>query len=438
MTARGLIIAAPHSGAGKTTVTLALLAALKRRGVAVRAAKAGPDYIDPAFHEAVIGSASVNLDSWAMPPALLDALAAHAADGADIFVIEGVMGLFDGAAGAPGRRGATADLAVHFRLPVVLVVDVSRQAQSAAALVRGFAEHDPAVRIAGVILNRVGSELHRALAADAIAALGIPVFGAVPREQAFALPERHLGLVQAREHSDLKILIDRLAAMAKSHCDLDALVAAAAPLATSIMPGAPTLPPPGQRIALAADQAFSFIYPHAVEAWRHAGAEVLTFSPLADEPPPQRADACWLPGGYPELHAEALAGARGFSEGLRRFAQTRPVHGECGGYMLLGQSLEDATGRTHAMTGLLGHSTSFGKRKLHLGYRSARLLSDGVLGRSGTILRGHEFHYATLQSAGSDEPFAEIADAQGHPLGKAGGRRGRVSGTFFHAIAREG
>jgi cobyrinic acid a,c-diamide synthase len=441
MTARGLVIAAPHSGAGKTTVTLALLAALKRRGIAVRAAKAGPDYIDPAFHEAVTGSASVNLDSWAMPAMLLDSLVAGAAGGIDIFVIEGVMGLFDGApgaAGAPGRRGATADLAAHFRLPVVLVIDVSRQAQSAAALVRGFAAHDPNVRVAGVILNRVGSERHRALVAEAIAALGIPVLGAVPREQAFVLPERHLGLVQAREHSGLKILIDQLATMAESRFDLDALLAGAAPLSPSATPCAPALPPPGQRIALASDQAFSFVYPHAIDAWRRAGAEVLTFSPLADEPPPDHADACWLPGGYPELHAQALAAARRFSEGLRRFAQTRAVHGECGGYMVLGQSLEDAAGCTHAMTGLLGHSTSFAKRKLHLGYRSARLLSDCVLGGAGTTLRGHEFHYASMQSDGGDAPFAEIADAEGRPLGKTGGRRGKVTGTFFHAIACEG
>jgi cobyrinic acid a,c-diamide synthase len=441
VTARGLIIAAPHSGAGKTTVTLALLAALKRRGVVVRAAKAGPDYIDPAFHEAVTGAASVNLDSWAMSATLLDALVAHATGSADFFIIEGVMGLFDGApgaVGAPGRRGATADLAAHFQLPVVLVIDVSRQSQSAAAVVRGFAAHDPAVHIAGVILNRVGSERHRALVAEAIAALGIPVLGAVPREQAFALPERHLGLVQAVEHPHLKTLIDRLAATAENHFDLAALLATAAPLSIDVTPCAPALPPPGQRIALASDQAFSFVYPHAIEAWQRAGAEILTFSPLADELPPEHADACWLPGGYPELHAGSLAAAQRFANGLRRFAQTRPVHGECGGYMVLGQSLEDATGRIHAMTGLLGHSTSFAKRKLHLGYRSAQLLSDCVLGRGGTILRGHEFHYASLQAGGLDEPFAEIADAEGCPLGKAGGRRGRISGAFFHAIAREG
>jgi cobyrinic acid a,c-diamide synthase len=437
VSARGLIIAAPHSGAGKTTATLALLAALARRSIVVRAAKAGPDYIDPAFHAAVTGSASVNLDSWAMSATLLDTLAAQAADGADIVLIEGVMGLFDGAPGEPRRRGTTADLAAHYGLPVILVMDVARQAQSAAATVRGFAAHDPTVHIAGVILNRVASERHRALVADAIAALEIPLFGALPRDAALSLPERHLGLVQAGEHPDLPGLIDRLAATAERHFDLDAIAACAAPFNFATQPnnGALSLPPPGQRIALASDRAFSFVYPHVVGAWRKAGAEILRFSPLADEPPPENADSCWLPGGYPELHAAALSGARRFSAGLRRFAQTRPVHGECGGYMVLGESLEDASGRRHAMTGLLGHATSFAKRKLHLGYRTARLLNDGVLGQNGTLVRGHEFHYASLIAAGDDAPFADVADSEGRAMPKTGGRRGRVTGTFFHAIA---
>jgi cobyrinic acid a,c-diamide synthase len=433
--ARGLIITAPSSGAGKTTVTLALLAALRRSGLVVRAAKAGPDYIDPGFHAAATDAASINLDSWAMPANLLESLAKQAAGSADIFVIEGVMGLFDGATGELGRRGATADLAARFGLPVVLVVDVSRQAQSAAALVRGFASHDPAASIAGVILNRVGSERHRMIVAEAVSALGIPVLGAVPRDVALTLPERHLGLVQAGEHSDLNVLIDRLADMAERHLNIDAIIATATPLSVAAAASAPGLPPPGQRIALARDDAFSFIYPHLVESWRRAGAEIIPFSPLADEPPPERADSCWLPGGYPELHADALAAARQFYDGLQHFAETRPVHGECGGYMVLGQSLEDAAGRTHTMTGLLGHATSFAKRKLHLGYRSARLLSDSVLGSSGTRLRGHEFHYATLTSAGSDAPLVEVTDSAGCAPSWEGGRRGRVTGTFFHVIA---
>ncbi len=436
MTARGLIVAATHSGSGKTTVTLAIVAALMRRGIAVRTAKAGPDYIDPAFHAATTGAPSVNLDSWAMTPALLDAMAAQAAAGADIFVVEGVMGLFDGAGGgATGRRGATADLAAHFNLPVLLVLDVSRQAQSAAAVVRGFASHDPAVHIGGVILNRIASERHRALIADAVAARGVAILGALPRDAALALPERHLGLVQAGEHADLAPLIDRLAAAAERHLDLDAIMAGAAALTIGSSNVAPALPPPGQRIALAQDRAFSFVYPHLLAAWRGAGAEILPFSPLADEAPPADADCCWLPGGYPELHAGALATAQRFQNGLRHFAETRPVHGECGGYMVLGQSIEDADGRHHAMTGLLGHATSFARRKLHLGYRTARLLSDSVLGRSGTVVRGHEFHYASLVSAGDDTALAVLSDAAGRTLDDGGGRRGRVTGTFFHVIA---
>ncbi len=441
MNARALIVAAPHSGAGKTTITLALLAALQRRGIKVRAAKAGPDYIDAAFHSAVTGTATPNLDTWAMPPPLLDALLAKAAAAADIVIIEGVMGLFDGANGPPGRRGATSDLAALFRVPAILGVDISRQAQSAAALVRGFAIHDPAVRIAGVILNRVASDRHRAMVAEALAATGIPVLGALPRNSPAHLPERHLGLVQACEHSELAALLEQLAAAAERHLDIEAIMACAAAPALTVRigtrPPLPALPPPGQRIALAQDEAFSFIYPHLTAAWRDAGAEIVTFSPLADEPPPRDADCCWLPGGYPELHAGRLAAATRFGNGLQRFAETRPVHGECGGYMVLGVGLEDAAGRCHAMTGLLGHATSFAKRKLHLGYRRARLLCDTVLGPKGAIVRGHEFHYACLSESGGDPPIAEIGDAAGLPLGQTGGRRGHVTGAFFHAIAAE-
>jgi cobyrinic acid a,c-diamide synthase len=443
MTARGLVIAATASGSGKTTVTLGLLAALRRRGIAVRAAKAGPDYIDPCFHAAATGAPSVNLDSWAMPPALLEALAGEAAAGAEFLLMEGVMGLFDGAAAGAApvlsrRTGSTADLAARFGLPVLLVLDIAGQSQTAAAVVRGLAAHDPAVRIAGVVLNRVGSQPHRALAGDAIAALGIRHFGAIPRDAALALPERHLGLVQAGEHRDLTERLSHLADMAERHLDLDGIMAATAPLGVAARRCAPALPPPGRRIALAADAAFTFVYPHILAGWRRAGAEIVTFSPLADEPPPDACDACWLPGGYPELHAAALAGARRFREGLRSFAATRPVHGECGGYMVLGDSLEDVNGVVHPMTALLGHATSFANRKLHLGYREARLCADTPLGPAGSTVRGHEFHYASLAAPGGDAHFADLADAEGCPLGGAGGRCGHVTGTFFHAIAASG
>jgi len=435
VTARGLIVAAPRSGAGKTTVTLSLLAALRRRGIAVQAAKVGPDYIDPAFHGAATRCPSINLDSWAMPPALLDALMGDAASRAEMLVVEGAMGLFDGIEAAPRRNGSTADLAARFGLPVLLVVDVSGQSQSAAALIRGFATHDPEVAIGGVILNRVGSERHRSLVSGAISALGIPILGSIARDESLSLPERHLGLVQASEHGDIEARLAFLADLAERHLDLDGIVTLAA--SPRIAPGhsAAAIRPPGMRIALAQDDAFTFIYPHLIEGWRRERAEIITFSPLADEAPPETCDVCWLPGGYPELHAGRLASAHHFRESLARFATTRPVHGECGGYMVLGESLEDGDGVSHAMTGLLGHATSFAQRKLHLGYREARLLANSPLGTEGSCVRGHEFHYATLTATGNDSPFAELADGQGRPLGMTGGQRGNVTGTFFHAIA---
>lgn len=433
----GLLISAIRSGAGKTTVTLGLLAALTRRGTRLRSTKVGPDYIDPAFHAAATGAPCVNLDSWTMPPPLLQALMAQTADSTDLVAVEGVMGLFDGVPAAAGRDGSSASIAAQFRLPVLLVLDVTAQSQSAAAVVRGFATHDPNVRVAGVVLNRVGSERHRRLITDAISALNIPVVGSVPRDATLALPERHLGLVQAGEHGDLVTRISALADMAEKHLDLDAILALATPIETSLLRGhAPALPPPGQRIALASDAAFSFIYPHLIDGWRDAGAEIVRFSPLANEAPPEDCDSCWLPGGYPELHAGALAAAATFRDGLARFAQTRPLHGECGGYMVLGEGLEDANGHRHAMTGLLSHTTSFHKRKLHLGYREARLLADSAIGPAGTIVRGHEFHYASLTDTGRDDALVELVNADGLPLPERGGRRGHVTGTFFHAIAR--
>lgn len=433
---RGLLIAAPRSGSGKTLVTLGTLAALLRRGMAVRAAKSGPDYIDPAFHAAAARADSLNLDSWAMPPALLDGLMQTATEGAELLVIEGAMGLFDGIAGVPGRSGSAADLARRYGLPVVLVLDVSGQSQTAAAVVRGLAAHDPGVTVAAVVLNRVGSERHRAAIADAISPLGIAVVGAIPHDPALSLPERHLGLVQASEHADLGRLLERLAQSVARNLDLDALIACARPLRPVAAEARPRLLPPGQRIALAFDRAFSFVYPHMVDGWRRMGAEIVRFSPLADQPPPSDCDCCWLPGGYPELHAAALAGAHRFRDGLAWFAATRAVHGECGGYIVLGRSLEDADGTVHAMTGLLGHTTSFAKRQLHLGYREAVLRVDSPIGPAGARVRGHEFHYVRLLAAGPDEPLVSLSDGAGRPLGDAGSRRGNVTGTFFHAIAR--
>ena len=437
--AKGLILAAPRSGSGKTTVTLGLAAALKARGLTVAVAKSGPDYIDPAFHAAATGRPVLNLDSWAMPAGLLDGLLAEAANGADILIIEASMGLFDGAdvgAAPPGASGRAADLAARYDLPVVLVTDVSGQSQTAAAVARGFMGFEPGVDIAGIILNRCGSAKHEAGIRPAMAAIGLPVVGSLLRDAKLTLPERHLGLVQAQETGDLAARISELAALATARFDLDAILATARPIRPSAA-DMPAIRPPGQRIAVAKDAAFTFLYPHLLAGWRAQGAEISFFSPLSDEAPDEAATACWLPGGYPELHGAALAAAGRFKAGLRAFAQTRPVHGECGGYMVLGATVTDAAGQTHEMVRLLNHATSFAVRKMHLGYRRARLLSDNPLGPQGMRLRGHEFHYATVSDPGDDQPFVELADAKGLPLGTAGSRRGQVTGSFFHLIAPE-
>lgn len=434
MSPPGLMIAAPASGSGKTTVMLGLLRALAEDGVTVQPFKNGPDYIDPAFHRAACGRASFNLDSWAMDEGLLAAIAAHAAD-ADLVLAEGSMGLFDGVAqpGASGT-GASADLARRMGWPVVLVLDVSGQAQSAAATALGFARLDPRVSLAGVILNRVASPRHERLVRSGLEAAGIAVLGALPRRNDLTLPERHLGLVQAVEHPDLDRRIGEYAAFVRAHLDLAALRRSAVAIGGEQTDSGRLPSPPAQRIAIAQDAAFSFLYPHLLEGWRQAGAEILPFSPLADEAPATTADLVWLPGGYPELHAGTLAAAETFLNGLRRHAETRPVHGECGGYMMLGEALVDKGGTSHRFAGLLGLVTSHAERRMHLGYRRARLLAPVAGLPAGARLTGHEFHYSTILSQ-TDAALAEVTDAEGKTVTETGSVRGRVTGSFFHLIA---
>lgn len=430
----GLMISAPSSGTGKTTVMLGLSRALADDGLIVQPFKSGPDYIDPAFHHAACRRASFNLDTWAMRKGLFDAIVSRAAT-ADICVAEGSMGLFDGVAtrGLVGF-GSSAETARRMGWPVVLVLDVSGQAQSAAATALGFSRYDPETPIAGVILNRVASPRHERLTRLGMARAGLPVLGALPRRGDLTLPERHLGLIQAAEHPDLDAAIAGYAAFLREHVDLEAIRAAAAgttPAATGDLPR-----PPAQRIALAQDAAFSFTYPHVLEGWRAAGAEIFPFSPLADQAPDPSADLVWLPGGYPELHAGRLAAATHFMHALRAFAETRPVHGECGGYMVLGQSLIDKDGISHRMAGLLGLVTSYETRRLHLGYRRATLTAALPGHDPATVLRGHEFHYLTILEQ-PDEPLAIVQDADGATVPETGSRRGKTTGTFFHLIAAE-
>ncbi|SDU48735.1 cobyrinate a,c-diamide synthase [Stappia sp. ES.058] len=426
--AAGLLIAAPNSGAGKTTLTLALLRALKTAGVNVASAKSGPDYIDPRFHEAASGRTCVNLDAWAMSADHIRGLASRFGEDAELLLVEGAMGLFDGASDG---SGSAADLAAILNIPVVLVVDCAKQAQSVAALVRGFRDHRADISISGLILNRIGSPRHEAMLRSALRPLGIPVLGAVPRDSALALPERHLGLVQADEHAELGAFLDAAATICAQHIDLDGLRALSTPVAAA--PGASLLPPPGQRIAIASDIAFAFCYPHLLGSWRAAGAELTVFSPLADEAPDASADAVYLPGGYPELHAGRLAAATRFLDGLRAAASRGAlVYGECGGYMTLGQGLRDADGTRHAMAGLLPLETSFATRKLQLGYRVLTPTSDTTFAGP---LSAHEFHYASTTREGAAERLFSAVDATGTQLADMGLRVGNVMGSFAHIIA---
>ncbi|MBR9864012.1 MAG: cobyrinate a,c-diamide synthase [Rhodobacteraceae bacterium] len=416
----GLILSAPGSASGKTTLTLGILRALKQRGVAVRSAKSGPDYIDPRFHAAASGADCLNLDAWAMTADRIRNLAA----GPDMLLIEGAMGLFDGA--PPDGKGAVADLARILNLPVVLILDVSHQAQSVAAVAKGFATLDPEVGIAGIILNKVGSPRHERMLRLALAPLGIPVLGAVHRMKSLKTPSRHLGLVQAEEHPDLEAFLDQAATVAAGSIDMETLLKLPAPLQNP-QSTATGLPPPAQRIAVAADTAFAFAYPHLLQDWRNQGAELSFFSPLADEAPPE-CDLVFLPGGYPELHAGKLAANSRFLTGLRK---STAIYGECGGYMVLGDGLVDASGTRHRMAGLLRLETSFASRKLHLGYRN--LSPCG--GPWDTALKAHEFHYATTLKATGD-PLFGATDAEGTALPPMGLRAGTVSGSFAHVIDR--
>ncbi len=427
----GILISAPSSGTGKTTVMLGLLRALAEDGLKVQPFKSGPDYIDPAFHHAAARRPAFNLDTWAMPPALAGGISEQA-QGADIVVAEGSMGLFDGVA-TRGENGfgSSAETALMMGWPVVLVIDVGGQAQSAAATALGFKTYNPDLPFAGVILNRCASPRHERLARLGMDKAGMNVLGVLPRRGDLTLPERHLGLIQAVEHPDLEEAITGYASFLREHVDLDAIKAAAR--AGDAKTG--TLPkPPAQRIALARDAAFSFTYPHLLTGWRNAGAEILPFSPLANEAPDPSADLVWLPGGYPELHAGKLAANQTYLNGLRKHAVTKPVHGECGGYMALGTALIDKDGTRHEMAGLLGLVTSYEKRKFHLGYRQATLNAPMLGFDTGARLRGHEFHYTTILEE-PDQPLAQVGDADGNPVPETGSIKGHVTGTFFHLIA---
>ncbi|HEX9535067.1 MAG TPA: cobyrinate a,c-diamide synthase [Stellaceae bacterium] len=439
MTGRGLILAAPASGNGKTLVAAGLARLLLRRGLSVATAKSGPDFVDPTFHAAASGKPCLNLDIWGMRPATLAALVADLEADADIVLCEGVMGLFDGT-GRDGEAGSTAELARVTGWPVVLVVDARGQGASVAALLRGFANHYPSVPLAGVIFNRVSSERHGALLAGA-AARHLPhlaCLGTLPADPGLVLPSRHLGLVPAAENSDAEAVIERCAAHIGASVDVERLLNLALRSVFSPTARAVPMPPLGRRIAVARDEAFCFPYHAVLDGWRSEGAELSFFSPLADEPPGAAADAVYLPGGYPELWAARLASAEAFITGLRRAAANGIViYGECGGYMVLGDALIDREGRSRRMSGLLPLVTSFAERRLHLGYRRAILRAGTPLGIAGAVFRGHEFHYATITRQEAAPSLFSASGAADEPLGAYGLRQGSVFGSFIHLIDRE-
>jgi len=431
--AAGFIIAAPASGSGKTTITLALLRALSNAGIKVTSAKAGPDYIDPAYHSAASGRPCLNLDAWAMSAGTFNRQLTRLREDGDMIIAEGVMGLFDG---APDGSGSAADLCRRTGWPIVLVVDASGMAASIAALVHGFVSFDPGVKVAGVILNRVGSDRHAKVLRTALSESGVPVLGALVRHHSLSLPERHLGLVQAREHHALEQFLDNAAERIANSVDLQALQDLARTGDPFQSAAHAPVQPLGQHIAIAQDDAFAFTYRFQLDAWHEAGAELSFFSPLSNERPAAHAKAVFLPGGYPELHGDTLATASRFKSGLRRFADAaKPIYGECGGYMVLGECFVDGQGKTHPMCNLLPVRTSFAEPRLTLGYRQVRLKKTCALGEQGTNYRGHEFHFAAEVKEAAANLF-DARNASGEPLGDCGAWNGSVAGSFIHLVDR--
>ena len=374
--------------------------------------------------EAASGRPCLNLDPWAMKREVVADLLNDLNHDADLVVVEGVMGLFDGPQGA---RGSTADLAQDMGLPIVLVLDSGHKGQSIAALAEGFLNHREGLTFAGLILNRVASDKHAAILTSVLAPIGVPILGLVRRSDSLNWPSRHLGLVQAQENQELELFIETTSLAVARETKLDKLLTLGKEIRAESLHGA-VLPPLGQKIAVADDMAFSFAYPHILQGWKKAGAEISLFSPLKDEAPKGDCDAVFLPGGYPELHAGLLSRNQKFLRGLKNSKAL--IYGECGGFMVLGDALIDAKGQSHPMAGLLPLTTSFATRKLHLGYRQLSPLT----GPWKKPLRGHEFHYSSLENEGKADRLFKASDASGEDLGSIGLRRGMVMGSYAHII----
>jgi len=395
---RLLVVAGVASGVGKTTITLGLLEAFRRRGLVVQAFKVGPDFIDPGFHELITGRPSYNLDGWMCGQRHVLATVAREAAGADVAIVEGVMGCFDGFDGT-SDDGSTAQVAKWLGAPVLLVVDARAQSRTAAAVVLGCERFDPALNIAAVVANRVGGDTHRRWVDEAITATcrAVPV-GALKRDERLTLPERHLGLVTAAEGTLTAERRARLAESIEASIDLDRVLTLAAPLDEMPASSVPGPAPARARIGVARDAAFQFYYAENLERLRAAGGEVVFWSPQTDETLPE-VDGLYFGGGYPELHAQALSANVKVRDAVRQFAESgKPIYAECGGLMYLAQALEDAEGVTYPMVGLLPTTVRMRPRRLSLGYTEVAFASGTPLGPAGRVARGHEFHYSTVDA----------------------------------------
>ncbi|MFG3201553.1 cobyrinate a,c-diamide synthase [Streptomyces sp. NPDC048192] len=422
-----LVVAAPSSGSGKTTVATGLMAAFAARGLAVSPHKVGPDYIDPGYHALATGRPGRNLDAYLCGPELVAPLFLHGARGCDLAVVEGVMGLYDGAAGQ-GELASTAQVAKLLRAPVVLVVDASSQSRSVAALVHGFASWDPQVRIGGVILNKVASDRHEELLRDALDSAGVPVLGALRRAARVDTPSRHLGLVPVAERrSDAVDAVAAMAAQVEQGCDLEALLALAR--GATALPGTPWEPPAGpaeQRkvVAVAGGPAFTFSYAEHTELLAAAGADVVTFDPLHDEQLPEGTAGLVVGGGFPEVYAAELSANEPLRKAVAGLALSgAPVAAECAGLLYLCRELD---GRP--MCGVLDATARMTER-LTLGYRDAVAVTDSPLAVAGTRMRGHEFHRTAV------EPGAGAAPAWGvrSPARRVEGFvQGGVHASYLH------
>lgn len=405
------LIAAPSSGSGKTLLTLSLIAWARQQGQSIQPFKVGPDYLDPQLLTAASGRPCRNLDlSLCGEDWVRGSFLRHGST-ADLAVVEGVMGLFDGI--GPSSDGSSAAVAAALQLPVVLVVDASGQAQSLAALVRGFQQHDPSLRLAGVVLNRVSSPRHRELLDAVLEGIDVPLLGSLPRNLSLELPSRHLGLAPAHELERLEGRLEAWASLAQEHLDLGALLPLLQPPSSRVPPldSLNAEPPNGTShsllpVAVAQDAAFHFRYPEMQESLEALGMPVLSWSPLADEAIPEEATGLILPGGFPEQHAAALSECKQSLTALRHWFRQRPLYAECGGMLLLGQTLTDLEGRAHPMAGVL----PFGARRgnLQVGYRQLTATADSLLLRKGERYVGHEFHRWSLETVGKEESLWQV------------------------------